>query len=152
MAGPTMLLFDRFRFDGANQRLEDASGAIRLNPKAFDVLRVLVEHPDQLVLKDQLLDAVWPDTHVADGVLKVCMAEIRKALGDSATTPRFIETVHRRGYRFVAKVTAVDSADAPAGRGGRGRARAPPLPPRPPGGPPTAPGPPGLPGPGRAAE
>jgi DNA-binding winged helix-turn-helix (wHTH) protein/predicted ATPase len=113
-----MVFFDRFRFDGANQRLEDASGAIRLNPKAFDVLRVLVEHPDQLVLKDQLLDAVWPDTHVADGVLKVCMAEIRKALGDSATTPRFIETVHRRGYRFVAKVTAVDSADVPAGRGG----------------------------------
>ena len=107
-----MLRFDRFQFDRANQRLEDASGAIRLNPKAFEVLRVLIERPGQLVLKDQLLDEVWPDTHVADGVLKVCMAEIRKALGDSATAPRFIETVHRRGYRFVAKVTAADSADA----------------------------------------
>jgi len=90
-----MLQFDRFRFDRANQRVEDASGAIRLNPKAFDVLRVLIERPGQLVSKEQLLDAVWPDTHVADGVLKVCMAEIRKALGDSATAPRFIETVHR---------------------------------------------------------
>ena len=111
-----ILLFDRFRFDRANQRLEDASGAIPLNPKAFEVLRVLIERPGQLVLKDQLLDAVWPDTHVADGVLKVCIAEIRRALGDSATTPRFIETVHRRGYRFVAKVTAAQSAAAPARR------------------------------------
>jgi DNA-binding winged helix-turn-helix (wHTH) protein len=115
-----MLQFDRFRFDRANQRVEDASGAIRLNPKAFDVLRVLIERPGQLVSKEQLLDAVWPDTHVADGVLKVCMAEIRKALGDSATAPRFIETVHRRGYRFVAKVAAVGAADA---RGERGYAR-----------------------------
>src|SRR6185436_1748278 len=109
-----MFRFDRFQFDRANQRLEDPSGAIRLNPKAFEVLRVLIERPGQLVLKDQLLDAVWPDTHVADGVLKVCMAEIRKALGDSATAPRFIETVHRRGYRFVAKVTYADSANAAA--------------------------------------
>src|SRR4029077_9664978 len=133
-----MLLFDRFRFDGANQRLEDGSGAIRLNPKAFEVLRVLVEHPDQLVLKDQLLDAVWPDTHVADGVLKVCMAEIRKALGDSATTPRFIETVHRRGYRFVAKVVAADPAGVPTTRGERGGARARSLVSWPAGGPSTA--------------
>src|SRR5262245_56372921 len=113
-----MLQFDRFRFDPANQRVEDASGAIRLNPKAFDVLRVLIERPGQLVSKEQLLDAVLPETHVADGVLKVCMAEIRKALGDSATAPRFIETVHRRGYRFVAKVTGEHSAEAPEARDG----------------------------------
>jgi DNA-binding winged helix-turn-helix (wHTH) protein len=56
------LHFDRFRIDCANQRLEDASGAIPLTPKAFEVLRVLIERRDQLVLKDQLLDAVWPDT------------------------------------------------------------------------------------------
>ena len=118
-----MLHFDRFRFDRANQRLEDPSGAIRLNPKAFEVLRVLVERPGQLVLKDQLLDEVWPDTHVADGVLKVCMAKIRRALGDSATAPRFIETVHRRGYRFVGKVTATQMAEAPAPRGECGEAR-----------------------------
>ena len=72
VSGP-MLHFDRFRFDGANQRLEEPEGVIRLNPKAFEVLRVLIERPGQLVLKDQLLDQVWPDTHVADGVLKVCM-------------------------------------------------------------------------------
>jgi DNA-binding winged helix-turn-helix (wHTH) protein/predicted ATPase len=112
-----MLRFDRFRIDSANQRLEDASGAIHLNPKAFEVLTMLIEHPGQLVSKEQLLDAVWPDTHVADGVLKVCIAEIRRALDDSATAPRCIETVHRRGYRFVAPVTTAQSAAAPAIRG-----------------------------------
>lgn len=106
-----MLHFDRFRFDRANQQLEDASGPIPLNPKAFEVLRVLVERAGQLVLKDQLLDEVWPDTHVGDGVLKVCIAEVRKALGDSATEPRFIATVHRRGYRFVAKLVNASSAE-----------------------------------------
>src|SRR4029453_18802551 len=136
-----MLHFDRFRFDGANQRLEEPAGATRLNPKAFEVLRVLIERPGQLVLKNQLLDEVWPDTHVADGVLKVCMAEIRKALGDSATAPRFVETVHRRGYRFVAKVIAADPAVAPAARGG---ARAHSLLAWPPGGLPTAQAPVGL--------
>src|SRR5262245_27788298 len=108
--------FDRFRFDGANRRLEGGGVAIRLNPKAFDVLLALIERAGQFVSKDQLLDRVWPDTHVADGVLKVCMAEIRKALGDSATAPRFIETVHRRGYRFVAEVLAAESVEAPAVR------------------------------------
>jgi DNA-binding winged helix-turn-helix (wHTH) protein/predicted ATPase/type II secretory pathway predicted ATPase ExeA len=106
-----MLHFDRFRFDGANQRLEDPSGPIFLNPKAFEVLRVLVERPGQLVLKDQILDEVWRDTHVGDGVLKVCIAEVRKALGDSASEPRFIETVHRRGYRFVAQLADASSVE-----------------------------------------
>ncbi len=101
-----MVHFDRFRFDAPNQRLEDDSGPVRLNPKAFEVLRVLIGRPGQLVSKDELLDEIWPNTHVADGVLKVCVAEIRRALGDAATEPRFIETVHRRGYRFIAKVSA----------------------------------------------
>lgn len=107
------LRFDRFRFDRANQRLEDDSGkSIPLNPKAFDVLSVLLERRGSLVSKDEILDAVWRDAHVADGVLKVSIAEIRKALGDSPTTPRFIETVHRRGYRFVATVAGGGDADA----------------------------------------
>src|SRR5206468_4123146 len=85
---PMTFRFDRFRFDVENGRLESACGPIPLNPKALDVLRVLVARRGHLVLKDQLLDEVWPDTHVADGVLKVRMAEIRSALGDSARQPR----------------------------------------------------------------
>lgn len=110
---PSVLHFDRFRFDPGNFRLEDGTRPIRLNRKAFDVLRTLIERPGQLVTKDELLDAVWPDAHVADGVLKVCMAEIRRALGDSTERPRFIETVYGRGYRFVATVAAASSQETP---------------------------------------
>ena len=118
-----MIAFDRFRFDRPNSRLEGPDGAIPLNPKAFDVLGVLVERAGQLVSKDQLLDAVWKDAHVSDGVLKVSIAELRKALGDSATAPRIIETVHRRGYRFVAAVgEAKAAASAPVDPGIVGRA------------------------------
>ena len=104
---PMILHFDCFRFDGPNRQLLGDAGAIRLNPKAFDVLLALIERAGEFVSKDELLDRVWPGTHVADGVLKVCVAEIRRALGDSPTAPRFIETVHRRGYRFVATTTVV---------------------------------------------
>lgn len=106
-----MILFDRFRFDPSDQRLESDSGPIRLTPKASAVLRVLIDHRGRLVSKAELLDAAWPDTHVTDGVLKVCMTEIRSALGDSASEPRFIETVHRRGYRFVASASVVPSGE-----------------------------------------
>lgn len=114
----TLLQFDRFRLDCANQQLDDGHLPIRLNPKAFAVLRTLVERPRQLVTKNDLLDAVWADTHVSDGVLKVCITEIRAALGDSATQPRFIETVHRRGYRFIAPVNGVAPGRAEPSRAG----------------------------------
>jgi DNA-binding winged helix-turn-helix (wHTH) protein/predicted ATPase len=102
--------FDRFRFDYHNRRLADASGPIALNPKAFEVLHVLLQHTGRLVSKDALLDAVWGDAHVSDGVLKVSIAELRRALGDSAGTPRYIETVHRRGYRFLVPVETEKAA------------------------------------------
>ena len=69
------------------------------------MLRHLVEHPGQLVTKETLLEALWPKVYVADTVLSVYIAEIRKALGDNPKRPRFIETVHRRGYRFIAPVS-----------------------------------------------
>jgi DNA-binding winged helix-turn-helix (wHTH) protein len=74
----------------------------RSHPKAFTVLRRLVEDGGQLVTKKELLRAGWAKTHVSDGVLKVSILEIRRALGDDPAAPRFIETVPRRGYRFVA--------------------------------------------------
>jgi class 3 adenylate cyclase len=66
------------------------------------VLHYLVTHPDRLVTKDELLDAVWPETSVTDAVLRVAIGALRKVLGDTARTPRFIATVPRRGYRFLA--------------------------------------------------
>ena len=99
------VIFPPFRLDLVNQRLWRDSRAIALTPKTFALLRHLLEHADQLVTKEELLGAVWPDTYVTDAVLKVCIGELRKALGDDATCPRFIETAHRRGYRFIGKIT-----------------------------------------------
>src|SRR2546425_11003151 len=102
MTGETPVVFAGFRLDSGNACLWHGEQAIKLKPKAFDVLRYLVEQAGQLVTKDALWQAVWPDVTVSDAVLTVCVREIRQALGDDAKTPRFIETVHRRGYRFIA--------------------------------------------------
>ena len=94
--------------------------------KSFAVLRHLVEHPARLVSKDELLNAVWPGVHVSEQVLKVQVAEIRKALGDMHREPQFIETAHRRGYRFIATTSEPESAEIPLTRytrSGEGGAR-----------------------------
>jgi DNA-binding winged helix-turn-helix (wHTH) protein/tetratricopeptide (TPR) repeat protein len=98
-------LFSPFRLDPLNAQLWRGDQEISLRRKTFDVLYYLVDHPGQLVTKAALLDAVWADVTVSDSMPAVCVFELRKALGDEAGTPRFIETVHRRGYRFIAKVT-----------------------------------------------
>src|SRR5262245_61491451 len=112
--------FDGFCLDPARACLWRPDQAIALTPKAFDVLHYLVTHPDRLVSKDTLLDAVWPDTAVSDAVVRVAISELRRALGDTVQAPRFIATVQRRGYRFVAPV--VEHTEAVPGSTG-----APPL-------------------------
>lgn len=102
------LRFPPFRLDQDNACLWRGAKAVRLTPKAFSVLQCLAEHHGQLVTKDFLLESVWPRTAVGDAVLKVCVREIRKALGDRVSAPRFVATVHRRGYRFIAGVTDSD--------------------------------------------
>ena len=98
------ILFPPFCLDPINERLMRDREVIRLRPKSFAVLRYLAERPDKLVRKMELIEAVWPETYVTDALLKVCVREIRKALGDDSAAPRFIETAHRRGYRFIAPV------------------------------------------------
>ncbi len=95
-------LFGPFRFDGENEQLWQDQHTVALKPKAFAVLQHLLAHAGQLVTKTELLDTVWADTAVTEGVLKFCIRELRSALGDDAKAPQFIETVHRRGYRFIA--------------------------------------------------
>src|SRR6202007_3112955 len=73
-------------------------------PKPFAVLRYLVENPQRLVTHDELLDAVWPETYVQPQVLRTYVLELRKVLGDDARQPRFIQSMPKRGYRFVATV------------------------------------------------
>src|SRR5258706_3537165 len=77
---------------------------LELTPRAFAVLRYLVEHPQRLIIKDDLLTTVWRDAIVSDAALASCIRDLRKALGDSAGAPRYIETVHRRGFRFIGAV------------------------------------------------
>ena len=97
-----MISFPPFRLDPVNEQLWRGRQLVALKPKTFAVLRYLLERPQRLVTKDDLLDALWAGVHVGEAVLKTHLREIRQALGDKAKAPRFIETVHRRGYRFIA--------------------------------------------------
>ena len=86
---------------------------VSVEPKTFDVLRFLIEHRDRLVLKDELLDVVWKDTFVTPNVLTRAIAQIRKALGDDAFEAKYIETVSKRGYRFIAGVAVSGGGHRP---------------------------------------
>src|SRR5438093_9084726 len=120
--------FDRFRLDPDHACLWCEAQAITLPPKAFALLHYLVTHPDRLVTKDELLDAVWPETAVSEAVVRVAIGALRKALDDTTPSPRFIATVPRRGYRFLVPVTVVDPPEpAPAGELSRRAVSAPPL-------------------------
>ena len=112
MQDQRILIFEPFCLDVGNERLWRAQEALHLTHKAFAVLRYLAEHAGQLVTKDELLEVVWSQTHVSEAALAVCIREIRQAVGDHPRTPRFIETVHGRGYRFMAAVTVADRLPA----------------------------------------
>jgi predicted ATPase/DNA-binding winged helix-turn-helix (wHTH) protein len=94
--------FGEFRLDAANQCVWRGDLRLSLAPRPFAVLRYLVENPHRLVTHDEMLDALWPDTYVLPQVLRTYVLELRKLLEDDPTCPRFIETVPKRGYRFLA--------------------------------------------------
>ncbi len=94
--------FGEFRLDAANQCLWRGDQRLSLAPRPFAVLRYLVENPQRLVTHDEMLDALWPETYVLPQVLRTYVLELRKLLEDDAACPRFIETVPKRGYRFLA--------------------------------------------------
>ncbi|HSQ20180.1 MAG TPA: AAA family ATPase, partial [Blastocatellia bacterium] len=103
-----MKSFQPFRLDETNQCLWRGNTRVKLQPKPFAVLRYLVQHAGQLVTHDDLLTAVWPDTYVQPEVLRRYILEIRRVLGDDAGKPRFVETLPKRGYQFIAAVTDKD--------------------------------------------
>src|SRR5262245_28373869 len=105
MDAERLILFQPFRLDPVNEQLWRGEQRIALRPKPFAILCYLVEHADHLVTKADLRAAVWGKTQVAEGVLKGYLRDLRRVLGDDAAAPRFIETVARRGYRFIAPVT-----------------------------------------------
>ena len=103
-----MKLFHEFRLDTVNHCLWRGDERVSLTPKAFDVLRYLVEHSDRLVSHDEILDALWPETYVNPEMIKKYVLGIRKVLGDQHDKPVFVATFPRRGYQFIAAVQDED--------------------------------------------
>src|SRR5450631_122673 len=109
-SNPVRVSFDRFELDEANARLLRDGTAVALAPTPFAVLCALVRQPGSLLSTNALLDEVWGHQFVTDSVLRTAISELRTALDDDARKPRFIETVSRRGYRFIADPSAIPDA------------------------------------------
>jgi TolB-like protein/DNA-binding winged helix-turn-helix (wHTH) protein/Tfp pilus assembly protein PilF len=109
-----MKAFQSFRLDTENQCLWREEDRVPIPPKAYDVLRYLVENPERLVTPDELLEKLWPETYVNPEVIRKYILEIRKILGDRLDKPQFIETLPKRGYRFVATVMEDNSVETSA--------------------------------------
>jgi DNA-binding winged helix-turn-helix (wHTH) protein/Tol biopolymer transport system component len=105
VAERTIYTFGDVRVDVGRMAMSRGTAPVALEPKAFDVLVYLLRHRDRLITKDELLDTVWVDTFVTPNVLTRVIAQVRKALGDESREARYIETVAKRGYRFIAPVT-----------------------------------------------
>jgi DNA-binding winged helix-turn-helix (wHTH) protein len=104
---PVRARFDRFELDEANARLLRDGKAVALARRPFSVLCALARRPGSLVTKNALLDEVWGHQFVSDSALKSAISELRMILDDDPRQPRFIETVSRRGYRFIPGATAL---------------------------------------------
>jgi len=108
--------FREFRLDTANHSLWRNGDRVPVAPKGFDVLAYLVEHAGRVVTQDEILEALWSETYVNPEVLRKYIQELRKTLGDRPDNPEFIETLPKRGYRFVASVideSAAEPTDSP---------------------------------------
>ena len=104
MPSEQQIVFGNFRLDLVNECLWRDEQAIAIAPKEFTVLLYLARNPGRLVTKEELIEAAWPETTVTDGVLKVSVRKIRAMLDDDSKAPQFIETAHRRGYRFIGRI------------------------------------------------
>lgn len=106
MQAARLLTFGSYWFDCQTGQLWRGKQEVRLAPKVAAVLRSLIERPGQVVTKEELFAAAWSDTIVSDAALTTCIQELRQALHDNARKPRFIETVHRRGFRWLTPLRA----------------------------------------------
>src|SRR5947207_8163679 len=102
--------FGPFRLDPVSYRFFCEGTPVPLAPKGLDLLLMLVARPGKLVSKDEIMRTLWPDVAVTDNALTQVVSDVRQALGDYSSAPLFIQTVPRRGYRFIA---AVETAPSP---------------------------------------
>ena len=112
------LSFDRFALDELDARLTCDGQPVALAPRPFAVLCALARKPGHLVTKDDLLDAVWGHRFVTESVLKSAISDLRAALHDDPKQPRYIETVSRRGYRFIVATVGAPARSASAAERG----------------------------------
>jgi DNA-binding winged helix-turn-helix (wHTH) protein len=121
---PGTYRFDRFSLDPGDRQLRRDGEPVELNARYLDALVLLVREAGRLVSKDRFLEEVWRGVPVTDEALTQCIKTLRRQLGDDAVAPRFIETVPKYGYRFIAMVEAAGEEAAPgaaaAGRPARG--------------------------------
>jgi predicted ATPase/DNA-binding winged helix-turn-helix (wHTH) protein len=115
---PTMLGFGAFRLDTELGQLWQGERRIELPPRPLALLAYLAAHAGRVVGKDELLDHVWGTVHITEGVIKTAMSQLRRALQDEPGAAAWLETVPRKGYRFIGPVQALDAAAARAGPAG----------------------------------
>ena len=119
--------FTPFRLDTARRQLVREGQPIAVPPKAYDILVALVENRERLVERDELMQLVWPDVAVEEANLTQNVFTLRKILGDDQTAPRYIETLPRRGYRFIAPVAVIHETASIDNAAATGGAPSPPL-------------------------
>ncbi len=105
----------KYRLDLRDERLWNDAQPVRISNKAFQLLRLFVGNPNRLLTKGDILDAVWGDVCVSEGLVKEYVHDLRLALGDDPKRPEYIETVHGRGYRFLG---GIEEVNRPAGVNG----------------------------------
>ena len=101
--------FDDFEVDPDTWRLSRGGQEIHLEPVVLNLLIYLISHRDRLVTRQELMDTVWGDTVISESAVSQAVARVRKALGDDSATHRYLETVHSKGFRFIAEVQESDS-------------------------------------------
>src|SRR5688500_8568374 len=116
MPVPSTYRFGPFRLDTAAYQLTKGDHALDVPPKVIDLLALLISQPAALVTKDAILAKLWPDVAVTDNAITQVVSELRQALGDDSAAPTYVQTVPRRGYRFIADVQQIGApvAAAPA--------------------------------------
>ena len=111
--------FDECAYDASRGELRRAGELVNAEPQALRVLLYLLEHRDRLVSRDELLEQCWPDAYVSDNALTSCLRRVRRAIGQTNSGQHLIQTLHRRGYRFVGEVSEIAEPAAPDGRSDR---------------------------------
>jgi DNA-binding winged helix-turn-helix (wHTH) protein len=111
--------FGEFRLDSETRQLLCSDAEVHLSPKAFELLRALLDVRPRVLSKAKLSERLWPETFVSEANLSVLIAEIRRVLGEAPRQTRFVRTVHRVGYAFCGTAVDVQSSSVPAGTGGR---------------------------------